>query len=221
MYGWDLLLLVIITLLPLISVCLWFRISKFPIGLLWLLLAFLGGVLALLIAVLIQGLFPSSGGNFTGGLFFKLFMRIALTEELGRFMVLLLLFRLRSFFYRSTQAESTPFSLGLATGLLTGLGFAAMETASYGPANLGAALLRVFTAAPLHGACGVRNGAAAILCTRTPLRASLRFFSAVIIHGMYNFMVVRTGFYSIFAVLIAVTALASSIQEIRSAQTTP
>ncbi|MFP3090991.1 PrsW family intramembrane metalloprotease [Treponema sp. TIM-1] len=221
MDEWDLLLLVIITLLPLISVYLWFRISKFPVGLVWFLLALLGGAAALLVAVLIQSLFPKFGGNFTEGFFFNLFIKIALTEELGRFMVLLLLFRLRSCFYRSMPTESPPLSQGLVTGLLTGLGFAAVETASYGPANLGIALFRVFTTAPLHGACGARNGAAAILCTRHPLRASLRFFSAVIIHGMYNFMVIRTGFYSVFAVLIALTALASSIQEIRSIPITP
>ncbi|MDR2629971.1 MAG: PrsW family intramembrane metalloprotease [Spirochaetaceae bacterium] len=111
--------------------------------------------------------------------------------------------------------------MGLVTGLLTGLGFSAVETASYGPANLGIALFRVFTTAPLHGACGARNAAAAVLCRRNPFRASMRFFSAVIIHGMYNFMVVRTGLNRIFAVLIAITALASSIQEIRSIPTTP
>ncbi|MDR2784862.1 MAG: PrsW family intramembrane metalloprotease [Treponema sp.] len=220
MNGWNLLLPVIITLLPLISVYLWFRISKFPVRLIWFPLALLGGAAALFAAVFIQSLFPNFGGNFTEGFFFKLFIKIAFTEELGRFMVLLLFFRLRSFFYRPVSAESVPSSLGLVTGLLAGLGFAAVETASYGPANLGVALLRVFTTAPLHGACGARNGAAAILCTRNPFRAAMRFFSAVIIHGMYNFMVVRTGFYSIFAVLIAITALASSIQEIRSIQIT-
>jgi RsiW-degrading membrane proteinase PrsW (M82 family) len=217
MNGWTLLLLVIITLLPLISVYLWFRISKFPVRLLWFLLALLGGAAALLAAVLIQGLFPQFGGFFTEGFFFKLFIKIALTEELSRCIVLLLFFRLRVLFYRPLPAK--PLSLGLVSGLLTGLGFAAVETVSYGTANLGVALLRVFTTAPLHGACGARNGAAVVLYTRNPFRAFIRFFSAVVIHGMYNFMVVRTGFYSFFAVLIALTAAASSIQEIRSVQT--
>jgi hypothetical protein len=76
-------------------------------------------------------------------------------------------------------------------------------------------LIRTLTAVPLHGACGARDGAAAVLCGRNPLRSFLRFFSAVIIHGMYNFMVIRTGLSSVFAILIALTALASSIQEIR------
>lgn len=212
---WGLLLLAIITLLPLISVYLWFRISKFPVTLPWFLLALLGGAAALFIAALIQDFLPRSGDNFTKGFFFKLFIEIALTEELGRFMVLLLFFRLRSFFNRQSPEETTPFPLGPATGMIAGLGFAAVETASYGPANLGIILIRTFTAVPLHGACGARDGAAAFSGARNPFRGTMRFFSAVIIHGMYNFMVVRTGLFSIFAILIALTALASSIQEIR------
>jgi RsiW-degrading membrane proteinase PrsW (M82 family) len=215
---WGLVLLAIITLLPLISVYVWFRISKFPVTLPWFFLAFLGGAGALFIAALIQNLLPSSGGKVTEGFFFKLFVEIALTEELGRFMVLLLFFRLRAFFDKRRPEKTGPFPWGPAAGMLAGLGFAAVETASYGPANLGVILIRTFTTVPLHGACGARDGAAAFLCTRNPFRAMMRFFSAVIIHGMYNFMVVRTGLFSIFAILIAVTALAASIQEIRSFQ---
>jgi RsiW-degrading membrane proteinase PrsW (M82 family) len=210
------LLLIIITLLPLISVYLWFRISRFPVKLPWFLLAFLGGAAALFIAVLIQNLFSPPGGDRVEGFFFRLFIKIAFTEELGRFLILLLFFRLRSLLSRRLPMEPAPFSLGPAAGLLTGLSFAAVETISYGSANMHIVLLRLFTTAPLHGACGARDGVAAVLCTRNPVRALMRFLSAVIIHGMYNFMVVRTGFYSIFAILIAVTALVASLQEIRS-----
>jgi RsiW-degrading membrane proteinase PrsW (M82 family) len=215
---WGLLLLAIITLLPLVSVYIWFRISKFPIKLPWFFLALLGGAAALFIAAVIQGLLSRPGDNSTKGFFFKLFIEIALTEELGRFMILLFFFRLRAFFNRQVPEVVSPFPLGPATGMLAGLSFAAVETASYGPANLGIILIRTFTTMPLHGACGARDGAAAFLCTRNPFRAVMRFSSAVIIHGMYNFMVVRTGLSSIFAILIAITALASSIQEIRSFQ---
>jgi RsiW-degrading membrane proteinase PrsW (M82 family) len=212
----GLVLLVFITLLPLISVYFWFRISKFPVKRSWFLLALLGGAAALLIAALIQNFLPEPGDDFIAGFILKLFIEIALTEELGRFVVLLLLFRLRDFFSGPVPAASSPFPLGPATGMLAGLGFAAVETACYGPGNIDVILLRTLTAVPLHGACGARDGAAAFLCTRNPLRAVLRFFSAVVIHGMYNFMVVRTGISSVFAILIAITALASSIQEIRS-----
>jgi RsiW-degrading membrane proteinase PrsW (M82 family) len=213
----GLLLLVFITLLPLISVYLWFRISKFPIKRLWFFLALLGGAVALCVAALIQHFLPKSGDDFITDFFLILFIKIAFTEELSRFVVLALFFRLSSFFTRQVPGEGVPFPLGLATGMLAGFGFAAVETACYGPENMDIILIRTLTAAPLHGACGARDGAAAVLCTRKPLRSFLRFFSAVVIHGMYNFMVVRTGLSSVFAILIAVTALASSIQEIRSA----
>jgi RsiW-degrading membrane proteinase PrsW (M82 family) len=215
---WGPLLLIFITLLPLILVYLWFRISKFPIKRLWFFLALLSGAAALCLAALIQNFLPKFGDDFITGFFLVLFIKIAFTEELSRFVVLALFFKLASFFTRRFPAEGVPFPLGLATGLLVGFGFAAVETAGYGPGNMDIILIRTLTAVPLHGACGVRDGAAAVLCGRKPLRALLRFFSAVIIHGMYNFMVVRTGISSVFAILIAVTALAASIQEIRAAK---
>lgn len=119
----GLVLLVIIILLPLISVYLWVRISKFPIRPVWFLLALLGGAGALFIAVLLQSLFPKSGGNFTGGFFFKLFIKIALTEELSRFVILLFFFRLRSFFNKSLAAESLPSPWDWSPGCLPALVF--------------------------------------------------------------------------------------------------
>jgi RsiW-degrading membrane proteinase PrsW (M82 family) len=210
------LLLVVITALPVLAAFLWFRMSKFPMRLPWFLISLLTGALALMAAVLIQSLFPRNSGISAGGFFFKLFIQIAFTEELGRVMVLLLILRLRALFKGAAPGDAGAFPLGTATGLLAGLGFAVVETASYGAENLGTALFRSFTAAPLHGACGARDGAAAVLLRRTPLRALARFLSAVVIHGMYNFMMIRTGLYSVFAVLAAVTALASAIQEIRA-----
>jgi RsiW-degrading membrane proteinase PrsW (M82 family) len=209
------LLLIIITALPVLAVFLWFRTSKFPMRLPWFLISLLGGALALMAAVLIQSLFPRNSGISAGGFFFKLFIQIAFTEELSRLLVLLLILRLRALF-KGGAGDAAAFPLGTATGLLAGLGFAVVETVSYGAGNLGTALFRSFTAAPLHGACGARDGAAAALLRRNPLRALARFFSAVIIHGMYNFMMIRTGLYSVFAVLAAATALASAIQEIRA-----
>jgi RsiW-degrading membrane proteinase PrsW (M82 family) len=213
---WAFLLLVIIIALPVLAVFLWFRISKFPMRLPWFLISLLGGVLALLGAILIQSLVPRNSGGSAGVFFFKIFIQIAFTEELSRLLVLLLILRLKAFFQGSSLGSAGVFSLGTATGLLAGLGFALVETASYGAGNLGTALFRSFTAAPLHGACGARDGAAAALLRDRPLRALARFFSAVVIHGMYNFMMIRTGLYSVFAFLAAVTALASAVQEIRA-----
>jgi RsiW-degrading membrane proteinase PrsW (M82 family) len=223
---WASLLLVVIAALPVLAVFLWLRIRKFPVKLPWLLISLLGGALSLLGAVLLQSLFPRTGGTSAAFFFFKLFIQIAFTEELSRLLVLLPLLRLRAFFTREKSAVSEggvagtaegagAFPLGTTTGLLAGLGFAVVETVSYGAGNLGTALFRAFTAAPLHGACGARDGAAAALLRRKPLRALARFLSAVMIHGIYNFMMIRSGLYSVLAVLAALTALASALQEIR------
>jgi RsiW-degrading membrane proteinase PrsW (M82 family) len=48
-----------------------------------------------------------------------------------------------------------------------------------------------------------------------PIQAIIRLISATAIHGIYNFMAVIPGFSSIMAVLIALTALTSSIVVIR------
>jgi hypothetical protein len=48
-----------------------------------------------------------------------------------------------------------------------------------------------------------------------PGLALVRFLYAVGIHGMYNFMIISPGVPQVFPVLIAVTALLSSIQLIR------
>jgi RsiW-degrading membrane proteinase PrsW (M82 family) len=106
-------------------------------------------------------------------------------------------------------------SFGAAAGLLSGLGFAVIETAVYGAADPGAAIYRVFTAIPLHGACGCRVGIAAVSLHHSPLRALVFFFYAVLIHGIYNFMVVSPGLPWIFPVVLVFAALSSSIHVVR------
>jgi RsiW-degrading membrane proteinase PrsW (M82 family) len=104
-----------------------------------------------------------------------------------------------------------------ASGLIAGLGFAILESAVYGAVNPVNPLLRIFTAAPLHGACGFHVGTAAIMFKDRPIQASFRFLSAVLIHGLYDFMLIIPGvFPSIAAVLIALTTLASSVVVIRN-----
>jgi RsiW-degrading membrane proteinase PrsW (M82 family) len=99
---------------------------------------------------------------------------------------------------------------------VAGLGFAIIENASYGAADMGIAFIRAFTAAPLHGACGARVGAAVADLRDKPFPALLRFLSAVAIHGMYNFMILLRGVSWILAVFVAFSSLASSILFIRA-----
>jgi RsiW-degrading membrane proteinase PrsW (M82 family) len=216
---WVLILLILISALPVLLAYIWFRLGKFPISLPWFLLALLGGAAALVVAALMQSLVPGSERTTLWVVLYTIFVRIALLEEAGRFVVLLLIFGL----HRRIKKENAPRTpaYGAATGLLTGLGFAVIETASYGAADMSIALLRAFTAAPLHGACGSRVGLAALDCGRTPVRCAAWFFSAVIIHGAYNFLLVSPGTSRILPILIAFAMLISSVRIIRNGLNDP
>ncbi|GHU61174.1 hypothetical protein FACS189445_2900 [Spirochaetia bacterium] len=219
---WVLLLLIFISALPVLAVLIWLRVRRFPIGLPWFLLALLGGAISLGVAAILQSLFPqtdeaSMGEAVLAVLLFKIFIQIALTEELGRFGVFALLFWLIRRFGKDTGTH--PPAFGALTGLIAGLGFAVIETAMYGVGNFSIALVRAVTAAPLHGACGTRVGIAVSHIRDAPVLALVRFLYAVGIHGMYNFMIISPGVPLVFPILIAFTALLSSIQLIRYAGT--
>jgi RsiW-degrading membrane proteinase PrsW (M82 family) len=202
---WILVLLIFISALPILPVFIWFRVIRFPLSSWWFLGFLAAGAAALLLAGFLQTLFPPLYGIGRGTLFFKLFVHVALTEEAGRLLLLLVLLQ----FLRRSQIF---LSLGAAGGLLTGLGFAVIETATYGAANPAAALLRAFTAVPLHGACGCRVGLAVVSLPCSPLRSLVFFFYAIVIHGMYNFMVISPGLPLGFPLVLVFAALFSSIQ---------
>jgi RsiW-degrading membrane proteinase PrsW (M82 family) len=207
---WVLLLLIFLSALPALVVLIWIRVRRFPIGLPWFLLALLGGALSLGIAAILQALFPPINEATMGAMLFKIFIQIALTEELGRFGVFVLLLRL----VRLDQRSAAP-AFAALTGLIAGLGFAVIETAMYGVGDFSIALVRAVTAAPLHGACGTRIGMAVSHIRDAPGLALVRVLYAVGIHGMYNFMIISPGVPQVFPALIAVTAFLSSIQLIR------
>ena len=104
---------------------------------------------------------------------------------------------------------------GTAIGLVAGLGFALLESAVYGASDTGVLLIRAVTAAPLHGACGSRVGAAAVLFRTNPVQAAFRVLTAIAIHGVYDLMVIQSGFPAIAAVLIAISALVNTILTIK------
>jgi RsiW-degrading membrane proteinase PrsW (M82 family) len=210
---WILLLLIFISALPVLAVLIWIRVRRFPIKLPWFLLALLGGAFSLGIAAILQSLFPKTDEAVIGVLLFKIFIQIALTEEIGRLGVFILLFGLFRRFSKNTETYVLAFCA--ITGLIAGLGFAVIETAMYGVGNFSIALVRAVTAAPLHGACGTRIGMAAFHIKDAPGLTLIRFLYTVGIHGMYNFMIVSPGIPLVFPILIAFTALLSSIQLIR------
>jgi RsiW-degrading membrane proteinase PrsW (M82 family) len=210
---WALLLLIAISALPVLAVLLWIRLRRLPVRLPWFLASLLGGALSLGLAAVLQSLFPKTGEASIDVLLVKIFIQIALTEELGRLVVFSLLLSLARRF--SGEAESPQPGFAAITGLIAGLGFAVIETAMYGVDNFSIALVRAVTTAPLHGACGARIGIAVSQIRHTPVFALIRFLYAVGLHGIYNFMILNQGIPLVFPILIAFTALFSSIQLIR------
>jgi len=223
-------LLIFVSSIPAIAVYIWFRIAHYPFPLIRFLFSLLVGAAALFPALFLQNLFPAflpAVGKWA--LLSQIFIRVALTEELSRLLMLFILFWINNRFPSGTSAyrdeapsagSTQPLSYsivkwGTAVGMVAGLGFAILESAVYGASDTGVLLLRAFTTAPLHGACGSRVGAAAVMFRSHPLQALFRFLTAVAIHGIYNFMIIMPGFPSIAAVLIALSAFASSILSLR------
>ncbi|MCL2128278.1 MAG: PrsW family intramembrane metalloprotease, partial [Treponema sp.] len=65
--------------------------------------------------------------------------------------------------------------------------------------------------------CGYRVGASVMMFRESPARAVSRFLTAVVIHGVYNFMLTIPGrLPPLTAVLISLSALATSVLAIRS-----
>jgi hypothetical protein len=224
-----------ISSIPAIAVFLWFSVARYPFSLLRFSFSLLAGAISFFPALILQNIFTSGNEIFymmgKWGPVAEIFVRIAFTEELSRLIMLIMLFfgiHQLSVIRQRGQVLADPPDTGFtpavsadtlagASGLIAGLGFAILESAVSGAANPINPLLRIFTAAPLHGACGFRVGSAAIMFKDRPIQASFRFLSAVIIHGIYDFMLIIPGvFSSITAVLIALTTLASSVVVIRN-----
>lgn len=199
------LLLTVIAVLPLVIVFFWFKARKFHITLPWFLAAIVTGIISLFAAALIQNFFPEPENAGLGTLLFGVFIRIAVIEEASRFLTFIPLLKTGN----RLCGRNTAF--GPALGLVAGLGFAALENASYGMADINITMLRVFTAAPLHGACGIRIGEAVSKMSRSTAKAIFLFISAVIIHGTYNLIIVSPAIPSILAVAAAFIAFFASI----------
>ena len=177
------------------------------------------GIFSVLPAGLIQNFIPLhlTGQSEARDLLFGVFVRVSLTEELVRFTVLLFLFYLiphlriypRGQTFRSAGNRET--FLGAPSGLAAGLGFAAGESVFYGLSDPGTAFLRIFTAVPLHAACGSRIGNAAGLIRRQPVLTFFNFVGAFFIHGIYDFCIRNPAVPRFLPVFIALSALISSL----------
>jgi RsiW-degrading membrane proteinase PrsW (M82 family) len=223
MYG-SLVLLIIIAVssIPVIAVYIWFRIAKYQFTLVRFLLVMITGATAFFPALVLPNLINFKISTGRTELFYHVFIRIALTEELSRLLLLAVYFFVSGYIAKSIDRNTTEQAVswnnikkGAATGLVAGLGFAILESAVYAASDISILLLRTVTAAPLHAACGSRVGTSAIMFRTNPFQAIFRILSATAIHGVYNIMISRTGASSLIGILIAFSALFSSIAIIR------
>jgi RsiW-degrading membrane proteinase PrsW (M82 family) len=228
---WVLLILILISSIPVIAVYIWFRVAKYQFSLVQFLFTLLAGAAAFFPALILQEhLTFSSAVGTRGAPFLREFVRIAFTEEISRLLMLFIFFWISSRIKPASSAETDNIKRsdenpnpaitynkvkeGTAIGLVAGLGFALLESAVYAASDSGVLFLRIFTAA-LHGACGSRVGAAAVMFRSNPIQAVFRILTAVAIHGVYNFMVGIPGIPSIAAVFVALSAFATAILTIR------
>jgi RsiW-degrading membrane proteinase PrsW (M82 family) len=212
---WILLLLILAASLPVIAVFFWLRAKKSAVTRSWFLVSFVAGIVSFLTAILLQNFFPYHGRDDRFiQLLFGVFIRIALVEEVSRLVTIVPL--LKAGKYRDIDGSNAA-TLGLAAGL----GFAALENAFYGLADIHITLIRAFTAAPLHGACGIRAGTAVFLIRRRPAKALFAFIYAVLIHGAYNLMILIPAIPSVLAVLTALAAFFGSLSLVKTAEKNP
>jgi len=224
---WVLIALILISSLPVAAAYIWFRAIKYQFSPVRFLFALLAGASAFFPALFMQDLlnFRLAAGT-RSELFYQVFVRVALTEELSRLLMLLIFFWISSKIKTDDALNQAPsfntVNRGTAIGLVAGLGFAILESARYAAEgmDISVVLLRFFTAA-LHGACGSRIGAAAVLIRTNPGLAILRIITATAIHGVYNFLVSIPGIPSFGAILIALSALATAIMTIRGSSSDP
>jgi len=196
--------LIIAAALPAIIVFFWLRFGKPSINLPWFLLSLSAGIISFIVAAMIQSLFAINRREGVWPVLFNIFIRIAMIEEASRIIILF-------FLNRATRNRRNNIAFGAAIGLITGLGFAVIESAFYGIANINITLFRIFTAAPLHAACGIRAGTAVFAAPQHPVKAFFLFISSVFIHGAYNLMIVNPAIPSFLAIPTALIAFFASI----------
>lgn len=216
MYGsWVLVIIILLSSIPVIIVYTWFRLAKYQYKPVHFLLTLLAGATAFFPALILQDLLNfsfSARGKME--LFYHVFVRIAFTEELSRLLMLLIFFWLGGIIAKNDSDQPLSWTVvkkGAAVGLVAGLGFALVENTVYAASNTAVLLLRAITATLLHAACGSRVGTAAVMLRSNPFQAVVRLLIAAVIHGIYNFMIILPGFPSIIAILIALSALVTSI----------
>ena len=163
--------------------------------------SFLFGCLAIIPAIFLE-IFAE--GIFTN-LFLFVFFGIALVEEGVKY------FFLKKYLFNKTDFNE-PMD-GIVYAVMISLGFATVENIAYVFNNEGeeffTAVIRMFTAIPLHAVCGVLLGYFVGLAKFSDNSKPLLYkglFIATLVHGLYNYFIFSgQGFiFSIIALVVAI-----------------
>jgi RsiW-degrading membrane proteinase PrsW (M82 family)/ribosomal protein S18 acetylase RimI-like enzyme len=160
-----------------------------------LLFSFFLGACSIITAIIIEGLFKDIPSKTISGTAVSAFLVVALTEELGKFIVLR--------YYAYTRKSFDEPLDGIVYGVMISMGFATVENLLYVSkyAGLGQgyqiAFLRMFTAVPAHATFGVLMGyyvgkAKFEAVNRNRLLLTGLFW-AVLFHGAYDYCLFLQG----------------------------
>jgi RsiW-degrading membrane proteinase PrsW (M82 family) len=154
-----------------------------------------------------------------------LFLRVALPEEGARLIIMIITFSIiQKLFTKNISGENGINGIyegfACAAGLISGLAFAAVESADYalreaGNLNWEFALLRLLSV-PLHASCAMRCGLAARGIFTNTVRSVKHFATALVIHAFFDFILMLGGWRAALGILLALTTLVSALLLIRN-----
>ncbi|HOV10989.1 MAG TPA: PrsW family glutamic-type intramembrane protease [Bacteroidales bacterium] len=170
--------------------------------------SFLLGALSILPAMIIEVIITKLGVDENQGLLTTLiyaFLVVAFTEEGCKYFVL------RKYIFSKPEFNE-PFD-GIVYSMMISMGFATVENLIYVVGSgLGTAVLRMFTAVPLHAVCAIILGYYAGKAKYSRIKTGnivLGIFFAVFIHGLYDFFLFQKNIPAL--ALLSFVALGVSI----------
>lgn len=168
---------------------------------------FLFGMLCIIPAIIIELISGALGVDENQGFITTLiyaFFVVAIAEEGSKYFVL------KKYIYPK-QEFNEPFD-GIVYAVMISMGFATVENIMYVvTSGIGTAVLRMFTAVPLHAACAVFMGYYVGKAKFVKIKVGYLFlglFFAVFIHGLYDFFLFQKNIPAL-AILSFITLGAS------------
>jgi RsiW-degrading membrane proteinase PrsW (M82 family) len=204
-------MLILLSVLPVFAAWLWLK-RKVNINTPYFLTALGVGILSLALAATVQMLLPVIESGMTRGGRLIFLTRAALIEEGSRFVMLLLFLASLRLFNRASEETA---DMAVSAGMIAGLAFAAVETASFAASagTSGWARLLRLSAVLLHATCGIRCSLAASDLLSKKKSFLLNFLRAAALHTVYNFITLHNGArYYILGLLLTLSSFFSSLR---------